>query len=124
MPKSRLRWRSRLQSKPRPFDRHTRLIVSGAVEKGGVTIGLLKRNQWAVQVNVAEPGPFTAVIAAPADGAPGLDRKFLVGCALDELCVGKQDRLHRSLLPDRGLCGSKGTIAAAQPILQDSRSNK
>jgi hypothetical protein len=53
------------QSKPRSLDRDSRLIVTGIVERGGVTFGLLIRNEWAVQVKVAEPGPFTVVIAPP-----------------------------------------------------------
>lgn len=57
-----------LQSKPQTFDSSTRLIVSGTVERGGITVGLQSRNVWAVQVHVTEPGPFTVVIAAPRPG--------------------------------------------------------
>ena len=57
-----------LQSKPRPFDANARLIVTGTVEKGGLTIGLLSKGAWAAQLNVTEPGPFTVVIAPPRSG--------------------------------------------------------
>lgn len=57
-----------LQSKPRSFDAASRLIVAGTIEKGGLTVGLLSRGQWAGQVTVTEPGPFTVVIAAPRGG--------------------------------------------------------
>ena len=58
-----------LQSKTRSFDKNTRLLVTGTIEKGGLTIGLLDRNKWAVQVTVTDPGPFVVVIAAPGSGA-------------------------------------------------------
>ena len=58
-----------LQSKPRSFDQTARLIVTGTVEKGGLTIGLLSKGAWAAQLNVTEQGPFTVVVTAPGSGA-------------------------------------------------------
>ena len=34
----------------------------------GLTIGLLNKGEWAAQLNVTEPGPFTVVIAPPRSG--------------------------------------------------------
>jgi hypothetical protein len=42
--------------------------VRGVLEKGGVTVGLLKDGAWAGNVNVLEPGPFTVVLRTPGDG--------------------------------------------------------
>ena len=76
-----------LQSKPRAFDQGRRPIVTGTLAKGGVTLGLLNRNQWAVQVNVTEPGPFTVIVAAPKDGAYAVVAANLLKGSLDTSIV-------------------------------------
>jgi hypothetical protein len=58
-----------LQSKPISLDTNTRLIITGTIEQGGITFGLLSRGAWAGQVTVKEAGPFTVVIAAPRSGS-------------------------------------------------------
>lgn len=57
-----------LQSKPRRLEAGSRLLISGRVAHGGMTVGLLKDNQWAAQINVTDPGDFTVVIAPPGRG--------------------------------------------------------
>lgn len=58
-----------LRMKDRYFAQDGRVLVKGRLERGGVTIGLLRDDQWAAQVNVTKPGNFTVVIAPPARGA-------------------------------------------------------
>jgi hypothetical protein len=50
----------------------TRLLVSGRIEQGGLSIGLMRNNQWAGQVSINEPGDFTVVLAPPAPGTYAL----------------------------------------------------
>jgi hypothetical protein len=45
------------------------LMATGRVNAGGATIGLLKNDQWAAQVNVTTPGEFIVVIEPPGAGA-------------------------------------------------------
>jgi hypothetical protein len=58
-----------LVSKPQDVPNGRRLVVIGRVDVGGVTVGLLKKDRWAGQVNVSSPGEFTAVVEAPAPGS-------------------------------------------------------
>jgi len=58
-----------LRSTERRLGKDSRLLVAGRVNLGGITIGLLKNNQWAAQVNVTDPGDFTVVIAPPGGGS-------------------------------------------------------
>jgi hypothetical protein len=57
-----------LQSKEKRLTKDSRLLAAGRVERGGVSIGLLKNNKWAAQINITEPGDFTVVIAPPSSG--------------------------------------------------------
>lgn len=43
-------------------------VVRGTLLRGGVTIGILKAEQWAAALNVVSPGPFVVAIAAPVRG--------------------------------------------------------
>jgi hypothetical protein len=56
-----------LRSKPIRISAH-RLVAKGVLNSGGVTIGLLKDEKWAGNVNVTEPGPFVVVVEPPALG--------------------------------------------------------
>ena len=44
------------------------LVAMGIVHEGGVTIGLLRNDQWAGLVNVTSPGEFMAIIEPPGRG--------------------------------------------------------
>ncbi|HWI17200.1 MAG TPA: hypothetical protein VNT81_05610 [Vicinamibacterales bacterium] len=57
-----------IQSAPIRMDGDSRVLVSGRVEHGGITLGLQRNNEWAGQINITEPGEFTAVIAPPGRG--------------------------------------------------------
>lgn len=57
-----------LQSKDQRLTKDSRVLVSGRVERGGLSIGLLKDSQWVGQINLTEPGDFTVVLAPPAAG--------------------------------------------------------
>jgi hypothetical protein len=57
-----------LRSKPQIVGDDRRLVAIGRVRAGGVTIGLLTKDQWAAQVNVTSPGEFIVVIAPPRRG--------------------------------------------------------
>jgi hypothetical protein len=57
-----------LAAKPRYIDSETRLLVAGRIEKGGLTVGLLKGPDWVMRVEVTEPGDFIAMLAPPASG--------------------------------------------------------
>ena len=57
-----------LQSKPQAVTGDMRLLVTGRVVTGGVTVGLLKNSQWDGQVNVNKQGEFTAVIEPSGPG--------------------------------------------------------
>ena len=61
-----------LLSKERRLDKNSRVLVAGRVEEGGISVGLLKNNQWAGQVNIIDPGDFTVVIAPASPGAYSL----------------------------------------------------
>jgi hypothetical protein len=86
-----------LQSKPRVFDQHARLIAAGTVSQGGLTVGLLSKGRWAAQVNVTEPGPFTAVIAAPANGSYSIVAAHALPGSLDTSIV--IDKLGMARVP-------------------------
>jgi len=45
-----------------------RLLVTGNLDSGGLTVGLLKAGRWLNQVNVLRPGLFAVVIEPSADG--------------------------------------------------------
>jgi hypothetical protein len=57
------------QWKERRLDKNSRVLVAGRVEEGGISIGLLRNNQWVAQVNITDPGDFTVVIAPPSGGS-------------------------------------------------------
>jgi hypothetical protein len=61
-----------MRAKGRRLNSDSRLLVAGHIEKGGLSIGLLKDDKWAAQVNVTEPGDFTVVIAPPGSGTYSL----------------------------------------------------
>lgn len=61
-----------LQATPVRMTPDTRLVVSGRIEQGGVSVGLMRNNQWVGQVSVSEPGNFTVVLAPPASGTYAL----------------------------------------------------
>jgi hypothetical protein len=61
-----------LRSKERAFDADGLAVVTGRVERGGVTIGLFKKEQWVRQLNIETPGPFTVVLAPPSSGSYSL----------------------------------------------------
>jgi len=43
-------------------------VVTGHLERGGISIGLLQKDKWVAQVSITEPGDFTVVIAPPSSG--------------------------------------------------------
>jgi hypothetical protein len=49
-------------------DAPERLVVKGVLRQGGLTIGLLKNDQWALVRNVTTPGPFELVIPVREGG--------------------------------------------------------
>jgi hypothetical protein len=57
-----------LRSRPQFVDNETRLVISGRVSSGGLTVGLLRGNTWSARETVTDPGDFT-VMLAPADNA-------------------------------------------------------
>ena len=57
-----------LRSRPRFLDTETRLLVSGRVVRGGVSVGLLKDDAWMARDIVTGPGDFTVLLAPPANG--------------------------------------------------------
>lgn len=58
-----------VKSKVREFDSKAVLLVKGRVTAGGISVGLLRDEKWAGQIDVITPGEFTAVIGPPAKGA-------------------------------------------------------
>ena len=57
-----------LKSKPQTVDDDRRLVAHLRVRTGGVTIGLLRNNAWAGQVNLTGAGEYIAVLQPPARG--------------------------------------------------------
>lgn len=53
---------------PRYLDTETRLLVAGHLQKGSLSIGLLRSGDWASRLNVAEPGEFVAMLAPASNG--------------------------------------------------------
>jgi hypothetical protein len=56
-----------LRSKPRHLTTEQRVVVSGRVTKGAMTIGLLQNERWTTQWRV-DAGPFRVVLVPPATG--------------------------------------------------------
>jgi hypothetical protein len=56
-----------LLSKPRRLTTEQRVVVSGRVEKGAMSIGLLQDTRWKTQWRV-DAGPFRVVLVPPATG--------------------------------------------------------
>jgi hypothetical protein len=57
-----------LHTKARPLEKNSRVLVGGHIDQGGITVGLLRNNEWAAQVNITDPGDFTVIIAPPNGG--------------------------------------------------------
>jgi len=57
-------------------------FATGTLAEGGLSIGLLEDDRWQGHLDISEPGPFHAVVMAPADGryslviANNIDRNF------------------------------------------------
>jgi len=72
-----------LKLKERLLKKGEYFFATGAVAEGGLSIGLLQDNQWKGYLDVPGPGPFLAVVMAPAAGnyslviANNLDRNFM-----------------------------------------------
>jgi hypothetical protein len=66
-----------LWSRPVSLRSGDRVFAEGRVYRGGVTIGLVKDDQWIGKVNVDDPGEFTAVVAA---GEPGPYSLVVANC--------------------------------------------
>jgi len=57
-----------LQSNARRFSKDERVVISGRVERGGVTFGFQRNNAWDGQIHVIDNGPFTVVLAPSGNG--------------------------------------------------------
>ena len=57
-----------VEMKPRRLAKGTTFIADGTIEKGGVTFGLVRNDEWAVQIHVVQTGDFSVVIKVPEDG--------------------------------------------------------
>ena len=57
-----------VEMRPRRLAKGTTFIAEGTIEKGGVTFGLVRNDEWAVQLHVVQTGAFSVVIKAPEDG--------------------------------------------------------
>lgn len=57
-----------LQSAPSARRRDDLLLAEGVLREGGLTIGLLKNERWAVQLSVTQRGPFRVALFVPEDG--------------------------------------------------------
>ena len=58
-----------LRSRPRYVDTETRLLVSGRLARGGISVGLLDGDAWIARATVIEPGEFTVLLAPAANGS-------------------------------------------------------
>jgi hypothetical protein len=56
-----------VEMKPRRLSKGSFIVAEGAIEKGGVTFGLVHHDEWAVQLHVTQTGPFAVVISVPED---------------------------------------------------------
>jgi hypothetical protein len=57
-----------LRSRPQFVDNETRLVVSGKVSSGGLTVGLLQGDTWIARETVTDPGDFTVMLAPAENG--------------------------------------------------------
>ena len=57
-----------VEMKARRLDKNSFVIAEGRIEKGGLTFGLVRNDEWATQVHVTQTGAFAVVIKVPADG--------------------------------------------------------
>ena len=57
-----------VEMKPRHLQKGTTFVAQGSIEKGGVTFGMVRNDQWAVQLHVVQTGDFSVVITVPEDG--------------------------------------------------------
>jgi hypothetical protein len=61
-----------LQFRPVLLETDARLIVQGVLHAGGLTVGILRSNQWIAQAQILEPGPFLTVLATESPGPASL----------------------------------------------------
>jgi hypothetical protein len=71
-----------LRSKPRHLTTEQRVVVSGRVTKGAMTIGLLQDERWKTQWRV-DAGPFRVVLVPPATGEYSVVVANDLGATLD-----------------------------------------
>ena len=55
-----------------PLKQGSSFFATGAVEAGGLTVGLQRDGRWVGFVNVDSPGPFAVVVRAPSEGTYSL----------------------------------------------------
>ena len=51
-----------VQYQPRPADARSVFVVEGRLQRGGLTLGLIRDGRWTTYINVVEPGPFSIAI--------------------------------------------------------------
>jgi hypothetical protein len=57
-----------LRSRPRFVDNETRLIVSGTVSRGGISVGLRRGDDWIARETVTDAGDFSVMLAPSVNG--------------------------------------------------------
>jgi hypothetical protein len=56
-----------VEMKPRLLKKDSFVIAQGRIEKGGLSFGLVRDDQWVAQVPVTHPGAFAVVVKVPED---------------------------------------------------------
>ena len=76
-----------IQSKPRRLEAASRVLITGHITRGGLTVGLLNGDHWAGQRNVDAQGEFRVVLEPPSSGSYAIAIANFLGERLDTSIV-------------------------------------
>ena len=76
-----------IQSKPRRLEAASRVLITGHITRGGLTVGLLKGDRWADQRNVDAEGDFRVVLEPASSGSYAIAIANFLGERLDTSIV-------------------------------------
>jgi hypothetical protein len=76
------------EMKPRVLKKDSYVIAQGLIEKGGLSFGIVRGDEWVAQVPFTHPGPFAVVVKVPEDAEYKVVlANNLIGTSLDNRLV-------------------------------------
>jgi hypothetical protein len=77
-----------VEMKPRVLKKDSYVIAQGLIEKGGLSFGIVRGDEWVAQVPFTHPGPFAVVVKVPEDAEYKVVlANNLIGTSLDNRLV-------------------------------------